>query len=146
MPLIHKKRGESLWKCDCCGKVFGIKTHRVPGAIRHFCGRPCQIEHARVVDSRRVTDWVKKNGSPNRKAGTGLTTDGYVWVYMKGYWNNQVKLHRYIMEVKLGRKLKSSEIVHHMNHDKLDNRIENLAIMTRSEHNREHGFLKGGRK
>jgi len=38
------------------------------------------------------------------------------------------------------------EIVHHINEDKLDNRIENLKIVSRSEHNKIHKFLKNRRK
>lgn len=42
--------------------------------------------------------------------------------------------HRYLMEQHLGRTLGNDEIIHHKNHDKLDNRIENLEIVTRSYH------------
>ncbi len=75
----------------------------------------------------------------NWKGGFTINRDGYK-VIENEIETKQKKVmeHRKVMEEYLGRKLESSEIIHHKNYNKLDNRIENLMIVTRQEHIRIH--------
>ncbi len=47
-----------------------------------------------------------------------------------------------MMEQFIGRILREDEVVHHKNGIKTDNRIENLEIMTRSDHATERVVLR----
>lgn len=55
---------------------------------------------------------------------------------------NQKYVYRYrlIMEKHLGRTLRREEVVHHINGDVTDDRIENLQLLTQSEHAHIHGI------
>lgn len=97
--------------CVTCGKEFYHKrSDDRRGGINKYCSRNC-------------TPWVKKDKV--------LSIDGYWLIHVEG---KKVREHRYLMEQSLGRKLLATELVHHKNGNKLDNRLENLEIMSRSQH------------
>jgi Mor family transcriptional regulator len=59
----------------------------------------------------------------------------------RNLWVNGKRIleHRLVMEQHLGRKLKPTEVVHHINHNGLDNRIGNLQLISsNSEHIKLH--------
>jgi hypothetical protein len=60
---------------------------------------------------------------------------GHPYPSNSGYY---IKRSRAVMENKLGRYLLPSEIVHHLNGIRSDDRPENLAVTTRAGHNRIH--------
>lgn len=71
--------------------------------------------------------------------GGKITEAGYRRVYVKPYGRYRLE-HRMIAEQTLGRPLRSNEVVHHKNLDKLDNRPENLEILTKRAHALKHAL------
>ena len=70
------------------------------------------------------------------KGGKIITTAGYQYEYIG---NEKYRPeHRLVMEKHLSKKLFRNEVVHHINENKLDNRIENLMILSNSEHMKLH--------
>ena len=61
----------------------------------------------------------------------------FIVVYEDGK-RRKVLEHRYVMEQHLERVLTTDEIIHHINGDKLDNRLENLEVMARKAHGQHH--------
>lgn len=100
-----------------------------------------------LPDSQKLSD----NG--NWKGGEITRSDGYILVRI-GYITRNKKgaryklKHRIVMEEFLKRPLLRSEVIHHKNGIKNDNRIENLEVTSQSKHAKEHfiEFYKNKRK
>ena len=59
-------------------------------------------------------------------------------VLYNGEHRKTISYPRFLIETKLGRKLKEDEIVHHKDGDKSNNNLSNLKIIERSKHSSKH--------
>lgn len=78
------------------------------------------------------------------KGGRFLNRFGYVVIHV-GSGNGRIGVlkgydleHKLVAERSLGRRLKPTEVVHHVNFDKADNRPQNLVICTNGYHRWMH--------
>ena len=126
----YKRTYKYIWSaCINCGKERWVKLYK---------GKPISIRCHRCVGVGE--------SSPHWKGGRRKNFYGYVLILInsespfasmrdsQGY----IRRHRLVMARHLGRCLKSWEIVHHKNNKIDDNRIENLELMTQSEHAKLH--------
>jgi hypothetical protein len=94
------------------------------------------------------------NKGPNHnrwKGGRRKHSNGYMTIKVEpghhlDIGNGYAYEHRYVAEQKMGRRLLPNEVVHHINHDKQDNRPGNLEILTRAAHRFEHRSVVSNKK
>src|SRR3990167_909794 len=72
--------------------------------------------------------------NPKWRGGRRVDKDGYILVLQRSHpyadsYHGYVREHRLVMEKKIGRYLLPTEVVHHKNGDKQDNRISNLLLL-----------------
>lgn len=95
---------------------------------------------ASEVTKRRLSEAKSQRGIGHKKK----RCDGYIAIYFpdhpKSTSDGFIMEHVLMMECFIGRWIKDDEVVHHKNKIRDDNRIENLQLLTKSEHARLHAL------
>lgn len=133
--------GVEVRPCEVCGTPFRLLPCNIRKALQRghnlprFCSSICQ--HASYRGS----------GNPKWRGGRVPQPSGYVYAYapehpyrtLQGY----VMEHRLVVEKHLGRYLTPVEEVHHRNHIRDDNRLENLQVMpSKTAHRIHHAYYE----
>ncbi len=116
------------YQCPICKTQF-----KHPWSKRKYCSRTCMGKD-RVESGKKLgmsNNWSKGMRYKGR-LGFHINSGGYKEIYKpdhpfstkRGY----IMEHRLIMEDFIKRYLKPEEKVHHINHDRLDNRFINLKL------------------
>lgn len=143
--------------CEICGGVF--KTY--PSINQKCCSRLCSDEFKKIksyIRYKKICEVCGEVFLPPRQAEGGkycsyacsgkscriglIDRAGYWYCYVpehpnctkQGYYAE----HRLIVESSIGRYLTDTEEIHHIDHDKKNNVIDNLRIMSKSEHSSYH--------
>jgi hypothetical protein len=112
----------------------------------HFKGRPKSAQQRAKMSVARRKYWAAHTNREAFKALISLRNSGTRnhSGYRTAYDPKQVtnREHRLVMEAHLGRRLERDEVVHHINGVKIDNRVENLLIMSPAQHMVLHNMLR----
>lgn len=116
--------------CEECSKQFKVRPSQYKK--RKTCSFKCAAKRRMKLVGRKAPNW---------KGGIEIHSEGYIWIYCPKHpkaHKGKIAEHRFIMEKCIKRYLTTNEIVHHINGNKKDNRIENLELYNRSSHAKLH--------
>ncbi len=125
--------------CLVCNKRFKTYPSKIKIGRGKYCSKVCSLKITSINLSPKTYRIPKGNIPWNFKGWRYCGRNRrYKQIYKPDHPNaskaGYIREHRYIMEQKIGRLLKLDEEIHHINGNGLDNRIENLMIISKSEH------------
>jgi hypothetical protein len=139
---IAKQRGFGKWMI---GRKLSKITRRKMSKGRMGKGNSFfNKHHSEEAKEKNRLAHLGKIGSfaYHWKGGKTKHSRGYIMIYKPNHpfcvGGKYVLEHRLVMEKTIGRYLHKWELVHHVNEIKDDNRLENLQIVSQSEHKKIH--------
>lgn len=93
---------------------------------------------AKMIEKNRKTKLINKPIGSLRISKCNGVSYYRIKISDRGKWPYE---HRHVMSIHIGRGLLKSEHVHHINGNTFDNRIENLCLLSNSEHTKYHNLI-----
>jgi hypothetical protein len=148
-------------KCLTCKKEFTTFPCFIKIGQGKFCSSKCYGKSLKGTHCGIKTEFKKglvpwnrgkkfpqlsRENNRNWKGGRHLCKNGYIVLIVSNHpfadKFGRIYEHRFIMEKTLGRYLKPTEHIHHINGIKTDNKPENLQLFkSNSEHKKFHAML-----
>jgi len=141
--INHRGRGLWIWLlCPQCNIPRWVYKQDTKPSRKSASCRTCSGK--RYVKLMQAKNWKGGRTYRNGYAFIKLYPPDPFYSMAKGS-SRYIAEHRLIMAQHLGRLLKTTEIVHHINGVRADNRIENLEIITPHEHPKQYtaGYVEG---
>jgi len=131
------------------GQMNGFIERSIDRTIRNYIDNPVYKEGVRnKISQTRIERGVAKGANNPRwgKHCTEKTKSKISQANWKEYSNHKTFYKaqaRKVMEQKLGRKLLPTEIIHHLDHNRMNNDIDNLYLFdSHSPHLKYHKYLR----
>ncbi|AUR93863.1 hypothetical protein NVP1189B_37 [Vibrio phage 1.189.B._10N.286.51.B5] len=142
--------------CKVCGKGKYLKPSHLKKIKNPTCSTACAvILKSKIYSGDKNPNFGNRGKNSKLFKGDLIEHCGYLWRYIPDHplvgesTSGRVREHRIVAEMHLLTSENSIEIdgkmylkpeldVHHINHNKLDNRPENLQVLTKSEHRALH--------
>lgn len=147
---LSKRRQIGINKC-IAKRAINLTNEEIQAVVNE-CGLLNVAAKKLNIPTHKFYKHCKKRGiiaPPKYDDKWSITDDkGYRHIYnpnkdrKNGKSTGVQQEHRYIIEKYIGRKLIKDECVHHINYNRGDNAISNLALLTRAEHIKLHKLIE----
>jgi len=130
----HRRKIGLASKGRKCSEETKIKMREIHKTI----GAPWLFGKKASISTRKKLSELRKRDKNNQWKGGRFIRHGYVFILNPEHpfatKSGYIREHRLVMEKKIGRFLQPNEVVHHINGNRQDNRVENLQLFDKPLH------------